>query len=132
MNKQLMMMVVLWCAGTAAYAAEVYKWKDAEGHIHYGDKPVDGAAKVEVKAPPSQLQLQKERDNALATGEKTKKQYEECKTSKEQLMTYQNASSVIRKDGLGGEKELDANERAKLIQITQQRVKDSCSALTPE
>jgi hypothetical protein len=47
-------------------------------------------------------------------------------------MTYQNASSVIRKDGLGGEKELDANERAKLIQITQQRVKDSCSALTPE
>ncbi|QIZ78311.1 DUF4124 domain-containing protein [Ferrimonas lipolytica] len=32
-------------------SAEIYKWVDADGKIHYGDKPVAGAEKVVPKEP---------------------------------------------------------------------------------
>lgn len=131
MNRRRMLAAILLLTAPVLFAGQVYKWKDAQGRVHYGDKPADGAEKIEVNAPASQIQLQKERENELATSEKTAKLFEECKRSKEQLETYKNASSVIRKDGLGGEKELDATERAKLIQITEQRAKDACAALPP-
>lgn len=125
MNRPLLIGILLVVA-PALFAGQVYKWKDAQGRVHYGDKPADGAEKIEVNAPASQIQLEKERENELATNEKTAKRFEECKRSKDQLATYQSAAFIIRKDGLGGEKELDTSERAKLIQLTQQRVKDSC------
>ena len=131
MNRRLMIGTILLLVTPVMFAGQVYKWKDAQGHVHYGDNPADGAQKIEVNAPASQIQLQKEHENELATSQKTAKLFEDCKRSKEQLTTYQNAASVIRKDGLGGEKELDAAERAKLIQITQQHAKDACNALPP-
>lgn len=131
MNRRVMFGAILLLVTPVLFAGQVYKWKDAQGRIHFGDKPADGAQKIEVNAPASQIQRQKEHESELATSEKTAKLFEDCKRNKEQLVTYQNAASVIRKDGLGGEKELDATERAKLIQITQQRVKDTCDALPP-
>ena len=126
MNKQLVMIVALLCAGSAAFAGEVYKWKDAQGRVHYGDKPIQDAEKIEVKAPASQLQLQRDHEKELSTNTKTAKRFEDCKRSKEQLKTYQSATSVISKDGFGGEKELNTTERATLLQMTQQHIKDVC------
>ena len=41
---------LLLCAGTAA-AAEVYKWKDAKGVLHFSDKPPPpSVSKVEIKS----------------------------------------------------------------------------------
>jgi hypothetical protein len=128
MNKSVVMMLALICATPAVLAGEVYKWKDAQGHVHYGDQPTHGAQKIEVNAPASQLQLQREHDKELSTGAKTAKRFEDCKRSKEQLTTYQSAANIISKDGFGGEKELNTGERTKLIQMTQQKVKDSCDA----
>lgn len=132
MRMQLTVVLALLCFGTAVMAADIYKWTDAQGRVHYGNQPPpqdDDAKKIEVNAPPSLTQKQQERDKELATSEKTKKQFEECKRSKEQLTTYQSAASIVQKDPLGGEKELNAEQRAKLIQITQQRIKESCAAL---
>lgn len=122
--------VAVLCVSAAASAADIYKWTDAQGRVHYGNQPqTDTASKVEVNAPASQVERQQERNQELATNEKTKKQFEDCKRSKEQLLTYQNAASIVQKDALGGEKELDATQRAKLVQVTQQRIKDSCGAI---
>lgn len=126
MNKQLVMIVALMCASAAAVAGSVYKWKDAQGRVHYGDMPTQNAEKIEVKVPASQLQIQRDHDKALATDPKTAKRFEDCKRNKELLTTYQGATNIISKDGLGGEKELNAAERAKLIEVTQQKIKDSC------
>jgi hypothetical protein len=38
------------CASTAAGAATVYKWVDAQGVTHYSDQPHPGAQKIEVGA----------------------------------------------------------------------------------
>lgn len=131
MNKQVVMVVALMCAGFAAFAGEVYKWKDAQGRVHYGDQPAQGSEKIEVKAPVSQIQIKRDQDKELSTNAKTAKRFEDCKRSKEQLMTYQSAANIISKDGFGGEKELNAAERAKLIQMTQQKIKDSCDETPP-
>lgn len=131
MNKRLMVFSLFFCAATLASAAEIYKWKDAQGHVHYGAEPAAGAEKVEVNVPASQIQLQKDREKVLSADEKQARRMEECKRGKEQLLTYQNASSVIQKDSLGGEKELNTSERAKLIQITQQKIKEACEEPPP-
>lgn len=130
MRVQLTMLLL--CLSAVASAADIYKWTDAQGRVHYGNQPPaqdDAAKKIEVNAPPSLTQQQQERDKVLASGEKTKRQFEDCKRSKEQLTTYQSASRVVQKDALGGEKELDAEQRAKLIQVTQQHIKEACAAL---
>ena len=131
MNKQLVMIVALMCTGSAAFAGEVYKWKDAQGRVHYGDQPAQGSEKIEVNAPASQLQIKRDHEKELGSNAKTAKRFEDCKRSKEQLMTYQGAANIISKDGFGGEKELNAAERAKLIQMTQQKIKDSCEEQPP-
>jgi hypothetical protein len=49
MRVVLFTLIALAC--TAAGAAGVYRWVDANGVVHYSDQPQQGAAKVEV-APP--------------------------------------------------------------------------------
>ena len=131
MNKRLMVCTFLFGFTSLADATDIYKWTDAQGHVHYGSTPTDNAQKVDVSVPASQIELQKEREKALSADEKHANRMEECKRSKEQLVTYQSASSVIQKDSLGGEKELNAAERAKLLQITQQKIKDACQDPPP-
>ncbi len=42
--------------GTAAQAAEIYRWTDAQGRTHYGDQPpASGAEKIVEPPPPSPL-----------------------------------------------------------------------------
>lgn len=36
--------------------ADIYRWKDAQGHVHYGDQPpASGAQKIDEPPPPSPL-----------------------------------------------------------------------------
>jgi hypothetical protein len=47
--------LLLGCAtlghGIAATAAETWKWKDANGVVHYSDQPAPGAERIEVVVP---------------------------------------------------------------------------------
>lgn len=38
---------------TVAHADQVYKWVDAQGNVHYSDKPHPGAEKVKIAPPQS-------------------------------------------------------------------------------
>jgi hypothetical protein len=45
---------LLLAAGTVAMAVELYRWTDAEGKVHYGDRPAKGAlnvTRVEIDPP---------------------------------------------------------------------------------
>jgi hypothetical protein len=39
---------ILLLAATAALAGPTYRWVDAQGHVHYSDRPVEGAVEVEL------------------------------------------------------------------------------------
>lgn len=36
---------------SVAAAADTYRWVDADGNVHYGDRPVRGSQEVEVRVP---------------------------------------------------------------------------------
>jgi hypothetical protein len=42
------LLTLMLCASTAAGAATVYKWVDAQGVTHYSDQPHPGAQKIEI------------------------------------------------------------------------------------
>lgn len=53
---RLIRLAVWWLplfTASAAIAGEVYKWKDADGRVHFGDKP-DGTRAESVELRPSQ------------------------------------------------------------------------------
>jgi hypothetical protein len=42
-----------------ATAGEMWKWKDANGVVHYSDKPVPGAERIDIVAPKPSISVQK-------------------------------------------------------------------------
>ena len=103
--------------------AAVYKWKDADGRVHYGDQPtasgaeklnagaVNGAAADDVDNPADQT---------------VQKKAEECSRKRDQLANYKKASKIVETDSLGNQKEFTDDERKKLLERTQKQMTDSC------
>ena len=50
MNRRLLplLLLVLGAAAPAAFAADVYKWTDEKGVVHYGDTPPEGSDATRV------------------------------------------------------------------------------------
>ena len=61
MNCKILLALLLAMAVPAA-SAQIYKWVDEKGQVHYGEKPPAGAKPSTVKPPPAQ-------SNAPAKGE---------------------------------------------------------------
>ncbi len=51
----------LWIADPAV-AAEVYKWVDEKGKVHYGDRPLPGAQSMRLKDVPQVTPIAGERE----------------------------------------------------------------------
>lgn len=47
LKNRIIFVVLLLCAG--AVSAQVYKWVDADGVVHYSDQPAPGAERIEIK-----------------------------------------------------------------------------------
>ena len=45
--------LVLGLSAAAAVNAGVYTWTDADGHVHYSDKPVAGAQTLDIRTAPT-------------------------------------------------------------------------------
>ncbi|MGH8399705.1 MAG: DUF4124 domain-containing protein, partial [Gammaproteobacteria bacterium] len=48
-----LIILLLLAMTTFAQADQVYKWVDAQGNVHYSDKPHPGAQKVKIAPPQS-------------------------------------------------------------------------------
>ena len=55
----LALTIALALAGTAQ-AVDVYKWKDGQGVVHYGDRPASGIAAKPVSMPDDALSAEEE------------------------------------------------------------------------
>ena len=100
----------------SAQAGQVYKWTDEKGRVHYGDKPVANAKKVEPKPgtqPP-------------ASEPGADRRARECVAQREKLETYRSASKVVEQDSLGRDREYSEEERQQLITRTEQRIAELC------
>jgi len=126
MRSILIALSVLACA--AASAGEVYKWKDKDGRVHYGDKPKTGEAQSVI--------VDSSKDDAAdpaaaGAAQAAAARAAECKTKKTQLDAWRRAPTMSEVDNLGRTREYTPAERLQFLDITQKKVDELCAPPPP-
>jgi len=112
-----------------AQSTEVYKWKDPDGKVHYGDKPPTSVKAEEVpidrggKGPATG---EKER---IASGQAAREAAaaDACAAKKSKLEGYKRASAINQMGADGKNRELTAAERDALYAEVQKEVDEACT-----
>ena len=143
--------VLLVCLLSAAPVyAELYKWVDEKGGVHYSDQPGKGNVKTEKKldipskasdAPVAASKSWEERNvefkkrqNATADAEaKQQKEAQEAKTktenctkAKNTLQTFESGQRVVTYDSKGERSYMDDAQREKALSDARKSVADWC------
>ncbi len=133
-----LLLAVTLCAVTSiALGGPVYKWVDTQGRYHYGDQPLPGWTRVDVKPIgggaseplPTPTPAPTADDPVKAVNEaavSARLREDECKRRREQLETYRNAPRIIERDEKGQEREYNEAQRLQLIEQTQRQVTELC------
>lgn len=152
---------VLLLAGLAAsgsvMASNIYKWVDAEGNIHYGDRPTGAAVSsttpVEQVAIASQRtdkaqveagvearhQRETQRAESRSAAADAKKEAEalqakaderarKCATYRERQEKFTNSRRLYRVDDSGEREYLDDSQMDEARALVQKQVQDYCSS----
>ena len=118
---RLMIVSLLTLACAVAQATEVYKWKDKDGRVHYGDKPKHEAQSVDI-GPAEPVGPLTSDEEATMVARKA-----ECDRMKQQYDVYSKAPSINETDNLGRTREYTPEERTKFLEQTQQKMQDACA-----
>ncbi len=145
--------VLLVCAGQAAFAQGIYSWKDASGRVYYSDNPPPDAkvrtlrqtplaparpaADSAGQTPPSyaekDLAFRQRRAEAAEAEDKARKQQaadeirqRECTDNRRQLAALESGQRMQRFDANGERVILDADERAAETERTRAAVERAC------
>ncbi len=126
--------------------AEIYKWTDEQGQVHYGDKSVVSAKQMEVDtSKQGHIKINDSREgkrqkllDAYADDhkrekiaktkhqKKLKKQKKKCVKSKDQLKRYERASSLYDLDKEGNRITISNMEREKRTMALHDKIKKYC------
>jgi len=128
MRLTVMVMGLCFAASASIAQADVYKWTDADGRVHYGDQAKQGAEKVKIGPDSGEAAVT---DNSPDPADK-KKHAEECGRKRDRLSTYGKASRIVETDSLGNDKEYNDAERKQLIERTQKQVDEGCADVPAE
>ena len=119
MRTILAVSLALACA--AASAGEVYKWKDKDGRVHYGDRPKDAQAEsVTINSSTGG-------DAPSATPSNENERLAECQRKKAQLESWRRAPTMSEVDNLGRTREYTAAERQQFLTMTEAKVAELCA-----
>jgi Domain of unknown function (DUF4124) len=118
--------VLTLCAAPAAFAGEVYQWKDANGVTHYSQTPPPqgkyAARSIYHREPVA--------DNQAAPAAPAESQ--QCLTARGNIELLQSGAKLrLDSDGDGkADKDLDDSERAEQLRIAQTVARVNCSRST--
>jgi len=141
---------VLLLATGIAGASEIYKWTDAEGNLHYGDRPSGAESEVRLQiasrpTDPARIQAQataRNEQQALAreaeanapagpSEEELRAEAEEragkCSMYRERLERFVQSRRLYREDANGERVYLDESETQAARDKVQQQVEEYCS-----
>lgn len=139
--------LMIVACGTTAQADGVYKWIDAQGRVHYGDRPQSSAAQplsiqpappvdeglrqrreTMNKQPKAKPEAQKKQDDTISSAKEAKEQItQNCERAKERLGKYAAAAMLTDKGDDGEQRLLNEDERNKLIEDTRGEVEKWCT-----
>lgn len=146
-------MVALALAVASAAVAGMYKWTDAQGSVHYGERPPPGSEAREIKpaAPPPEEEAERDRErwdrilerqqrsDELRREDKERRQQEKaaqqqrelerkrmCASARSNLQTLEQQRPVYRIDDKGERVFLDADQRASEIARLKALIAEHC------
>lgn len=130
--------------------AEIYKWVDEQGQVHYGDKPQAQAESISVegqgepaKAPPDDsarrerqqrvlksMQMERERKQALREQERASAQEAEqrCAEARQRLADISGAGFLYRRNAEGERVIFTDEERAQASEQAEAAVEHYCGS----
>jgi hypothetical protein len=146
--RHLVALLILACLSPAA-AGEIYRWTDAQGRVHFGDRPPAGAGEAlpltSSPTPPAPepdagaRRAQRERllrafeaerrereEQAAAVRAETARRERNCRIARERLEGVRAAAYLFRRDGSGERVILDDTERAAAEAETEALVAQWC------
>lgn len=125
--------------------AAMYKWTDAEGNTHYGERPPNRQQAENIAPPPPRsstpgnrindlrsLILKQSEDNDKAKSEAAEKakidtsNQENCQKLRQRLTQFKNSPRIREKNKDGEYAFLDDEDRKKQVQEMQQRLAKDC------
>lgn len=109
----------LFASAQAAATKPTYRWTDEKGRVHYSDVPAPQSERVDVKRSGQVSKVPAEVAAAEARAR-------ECQRRRDQLAKFSTATEVTETDSLGVTRSFTEDERRKLIERTEQQVKDVC------
>lgn len=140
--------VLILASGLTPGYAEIYKWVDEEGRVHYGDKPKEQAETISIKdqSPSAEdvpdgsprrehqqrvlksMQMERERKQELREQERTAAQEakQRCAEARERLSDINSAGFLYRKDAQGERVIFTDEERAQATAQAEAAVKRYC------
>lgn len=117
------------CTVGTAFAAEVYRWTDDDGQVHYSSTPPSDreVTVIEVTDEGTPLSSSAASDSATATDDEAAAQRREhCETARHNLEILEDESIETFLDADGETISFDADERAALLEETQAQVQYFC------
>lgn len=131
--------IVLLAALSAATQATagVYRWTDAKGQLHFGDRPPPGVQAERLRPgsrlgeiPPASSKRRDAPQQQAAAEEQPPlrdRDIPSCEQARNTLTGYQSASRIIETDLLGEERELSEAQRTRLIARQERIVERACA-----
>ena len=136
-------------AGGATLASEIYRWIDADGSVHYGDRPTGqpteqrlaiASNRTDVAAVQARTQArlgaQAARQEAAGSGpqEKTREELraereeraQQCRQHRERLESYLQSQRLYREDENGERVYLDEQEILDARARVQEKIQEYC------
>lgn len=110
-------------------AAAVYRWVDAEGHVHYTDKAVENSEPVNIRTgQPNEKDTPPPGANPNLTTDQLTQKKSECEQKKKQYASYASAKKIVETDGLGRTHEYSPDEMKLLVEKSQKAMQETCGA----
>jgi len=147
MDKIIQVTVITLLLVGAAHA-EVYKWTDDRGKVHYSDQPVENSQQLQVNESRSPapavsseqreerrrklLQaLEEDRANREQQKEKQKqvaaRRQRQCVLAKDRLKNYEGANTLYDLDSKGNRVTLSDAQRKKAIDQLRSQIEQNCN-----
>ncbi len=129
MNRLSVILVLAAASFSLTAAAAVYRWVDAQGHVHYTDKAVENAVPVDIRTgQPRNSQESPAGVDPNLTADQLAQKKAECEQKQKQYASYQSANKIVETDSLGRAHEYTADEMKMLADKTQQAMQQVCAA----
>ena len=137
----------LWALAGGALGADIYKWTDDAGHVHYADRPTsDRAQAVRLRPDPppdpeaaarraQQAKLLRAMDEDRAVRERREQKArqraahlnEQCRQARRHLRKYQGARYLYRTGGDGQREILSQAQRAAATKALRAQIEQHCN-----